>query len=117
VTQYLTEPAVRSTFQFLANAPPGSRLMFTYVLRDFIDGQNTYGQDTLYRRFRVTDQVWRFGLQPADVAAFVGPYTWKVLEDVGAVEYTERYLGPAGRTDPVARIERAVHAMKVLESA
>jgi O-methyltransferase involved in polyketide biosynthesis len=31
VTQYLTEAAVRRTFDFLATAAPGRRLVFTYV--------------------------------------------------------------------------------------
>ena len=39
VTQYLTEPAVRKTLDFLSHAAPGSKLVFTYVLGDFIAGK------------------------------------------------------------------------------
>jgi methyltransferase (TIGR00027 family) len=39
VTQYLSEAGVRSTLDFLAAAAPGSRLAFTYVQNDFIDGR------------------------------------------------------------------------------
>jgi len=35
VTQYLTETGIRTTFGFLAKAPAGSRLAFTYVRKDF----------------------------------------------------------------------------------
>ena len=43
VTQYLTEDAVRTTLAALQGAPSGSRLVFTYVRSDFIDGTNMYG--------------------------------------------------------------------------
>ena len=42
VTQYLTEDAVRATLGALQAAPAGSRLVFTYVRQDFIDGVNMY---------------------------------------------------------------------------
>ena len=41
VTQYLTEDGVRRTLEGLRAAAPGSRLVFTYVRRDFIDGGNS----------------------------------------------------------------------------
>jgi methyltransferase (TIGR00027 family) len=40
VTQYLSAEAVDSTLKRLRQAKSGSRLVFTYVLRDFIDGIN-----------------------------------------------------------------------------
>jgi O-methyltransferase involved in polyketide biosynthesis len=43
VTQYLTEQGVRATFDWLAEAAPGSRLAFTYVRKDFLDGKSFYG--------------------------------------------------------------------------
>ena len=52
VTQYLTEAGVRRTFEQLRAAAPGSRLIFTYVRQDFIDGTNLYGARTLYRNSR-----------------------------------------------------------------
>ncbi len=77
VTQYLTEDAVRTTLGALQGTPPGSRLVFTYVRKDFIDGLNMYGAAILYKRFRQRQQVWKFGLDPEDVAAFVGEYGWQ----------------------------------------
>ena len=64
VTQYLTEDAVRATLGALQAAPAGSRLVFTYVRKDFIDGVNMYDAAILYKRFRQRQQVWRFGLDP-----------------------------------------------------
>ena len=64
VTQYLTADAVHATLEGLRSVAPGSRLVFTYVRRDFIDGVNLYGAESLYRRFRQRQQLWHFGLQP-----------------------------------------------------
>ncbi len=114
VTQYLTEAAVRDTFSVLAKAVPGSRLLFTYVLKEFIDGTNTYGLDSLYQRFRVKSQVWQFGLHSHEVANFIGEYGWQVIEDAGAAEHISRYLKPAGRMEPVAAIERIVYVEKTM---
>ncbi len=57
VTQYLTESGIRATFDFLANAARGSRLAFTYVRKDFLDGQVMYGQESLYKRYVVKNKV------------------------------------------------------------
>jgi methyltransferase (TIGR00027 family) len=48
VTQYLSEEAVRKTFDVLAHAAAGSRLMVTYVRKDFLDGVNLYGAGPTY---------------------------------------------------------------------
>lgn len=109
VTQYISESAVRTVFEFLAKVRPGSRIVFTYITKDFIDGERTYGLERLYQQTRV---MWHFGLQPSQVAAFIGEYSWKELEQVGPDEYRQRYLNPMGRTDTVMEIERMVYAEK-----
>ncbi|MBN2005670.1 MAG: SAM-dependent methyltransferase [Anaerolineae bacterium] len=113
VTQYLTETGVRRTLDYLSQAKPGSRLVFTYVCKDFIDGTARYGLDKLYEIYRVKRPIWHFGLDPARVAAFLEPYGWKEVEQLGGQEYIARYLNPAGRPMPVMEIERVVYAEKV----
>lgn len=113
VTQYLTEEGVRRTFSLLAQAGPGSRLVFTYICKDFIDGTTLYGLDAVYQAYRVKGPLWRFGLEPAQVAAFLGQYAWKELEQAGRQEYVSRYLKPVGRDLSVMEIERAVYAEKL----
>jgi len=112
VTQYLSETAVRAVFEFLANLRSGSQIVFTYIVKDFIDGIKTYGLERLYRQTRVKKQVWQFGMQPSQVAAFIGEYSWKEIEQVGAEEYRQRYLIPLCRTEAVMEIERMVYAEK-----
>lgn len=112
VTQYLSEAAVRSTFEFLARAAGGSRLVFTYVRKDFIDGVTMYGAGPTYQRFRVKQPLWQFGLDPQQVPAFLREYGWEEIEQLGSAEFTARYVAPSGRALPVSEIERVVSAVK-----
>jgi methyltransferase (TIGR00027 family) len=120
VTQYLTEDAVRTTLEGLRPTAPGSRLVFTYVRRDFIDGTNRYGARTLYRSVRKRSRpgrpqksLWHFGLQPEEVAAFLEEYGWRLVEQVGPDELIERYVEPTGRKLKASQIEWSAFAEKV----
>lgn len=112
VTQYLSEEAVRTTFALLAKAPPGSRLVFTYIRKDFLDGVEHYGAGPTYQRFRVKQQLWHFGMDPKQVGAFLDEYGWREVEQLGSAEFHARYVAPTGRAMPVSEIERAVSAVK-----
>jgi methyltransferase (TIGR00027 family) len=112
VTQYLTEAAVRATFQQLSRAAPGSRIDFTYVRADFIDGTNTYGAAGFYRRVRVKSELWKFGLSPEDVGDFLADYGWQLIEQAGPDVFVERYVRPAGRDLTASQIEWSAYAEK-----
>jgi len=112
VTQYLTEDGVRRTLTLLAKAAPASRLVFTFVRQDFLDGTNTYGAEGAYRDFVVRQQVWHFGLAPDRVGGLLDEYGWAEREQVGAAEYQDRYVRPTGRALPVSELERFVLATK-----
>ncbi len=113
VTQYLTEAGIRSTFELLGGAAPGSRLAFTYVLKGFIDGQVMYGQEDLYKQYVVRDKSWLFGMDPEGVVNFLEPYGWRVIEHLGYEELAERYVKPTGRELASTPIERMVYAVKL----
>ncbi len=112
VTQYLTEGGVRRTLEGLRAAAPGSRLVFTYVHRDFIDGSDRYGTRTLYRNTRQRHQLWRFGLQPDEVAGFIADYGWRLVEQAGPDEFVQRYVEPTGRKLPASQLEWSAYAEK-----
>jgi methyltransferase (TIGR00027 family) len=112
VTQYLSAEAVDSTLKRLRQATSGSRLVFTYVLRDFIGGINLYGADALYRRFRQRQQVWQFGMAPQEVAAFLAGHGWQLAEQAGPDLIMRRYVEPTGRQLTVSPIERSAYAEK-----
>lgn len=112
VTQYLTEDGVRRTLEGLRAAAPGSRLVFTYIRRDFIDGTNRYGTRTLYRTVRQRRQLWHFGLQPDEVAGFIGDYGWRLVEQAGPDELIQRYVEPTGRKLKASQLEWSAYAEK-----
>jgi methyltransferase (TIGR00027 family) len=112
VTQYLSADSVGATFEFLHSAAPGSRLAFTYVRSDFIDGTNRYGAESLYRRFRVRSRLWRFGLDPDQVASFIEPYGWQLTEQAGPDYLTEHYISPSGRNLTASQVEWTAYAEK-----
>jgi methyltransferase (TIGR00027 family) len=112
VTQYLTEDAVRATFSYLQSAAVGSRLVFTYVQRDFIDGENLYGAKSAYRRFRVRQQIWHFGLNPDEVSAFIAEYGWRLIENAGPEYFLRYYIEPAGRDLTASQLEWSAYAEK-----
>ncbi|GAA3463617.1 SAM-dependent methyltransferase [Saccharothrix longispora] len=112
VTQYLTEDGVRRTLDFLAGAAAGSRLVFTHVLRDFLDGTDLHGAQALHRRFATGRPLWRFGLHPHRVGDFLDAYGWREVEQVGADELEARYVRATGRAVPISPLERTVLADK-----
>jgi len=112
VTQYISESAVDKVFGFLQNASRGSRLVFTYIRKDFIDGHKLYDLEMLYRQTRLKQEFWQYGMQPGEVAGILDTYGWRELEQVGSAEYQQRYLQPIDRVMPVMEVERAVYAEK-----
>jgi methyltransferase (TIGR00027 family) len=112
VTQYLTADAVHATLAALRPVASGSRLVFTYVRRDFIDGVNRYGAESLYRRFRGRRQLWRFGLAPEEVATFLGGYGWRLTEQAGPDLIRQRYIEPTGRDLTASQVEWSAFAEK-----
>lgn len=112
VTQYVTEAGIRATFDYLAKAPAGSRLVFTYVPKDFIEGENFYGQEYLYNQMLVKDQIWLFGIEPDGLDQFIGTYGWQVVEHIGYDELVDRYVKPTRRDLRSMAIERVVYAQK-----
>jgi len=113
VTQYLTEAGIQETFDFLAKAPAGSRLVFTYVRKDFMDGKVFYGHEFLYKKMLLKHKIWLFGMDPEDVADFLRGYGWRVLEHLGYEELAEVYVKPTGRKLESLALERVVYAEKL----
>lgn len=113
VTQYLTEKGIRTTFDFLAKAASGSRLAFTYIRKDFLDGRVMYGWEKFYKKYVVKDRIWLFGMDPDAWPNFPKDYGWQVIEDVSYNEMVEKYIKPTGRTLASTHIERIVYTEKL----
>ncbi|WP_028202488.1 SAM-dependent methyltransferase [Paraburkholderia nodosa] len=113
VTQYLDEASVRTTLDFLSTAAPGSRLALTYVRQDFLEGRELYGAPAMYRRFVEQQRIWRFGLDPQTLPAFLAPYGWRVLDHPEPEAFERRYIAPTGRSLTCMPLERCVLAQRV----
>jgi methyltransferase (TIGR00027 family) len=112
VTQYLTDDGIHSTFNFLSKAPSGSYLVFTYVTKDFIEGEVLYNQEKLYKTM-VMKNVWTFGFKPENLSEFLNDYGWRLVEDLSYEQLAERYVKPTGRNLETIAIERVVYAEKL----
>jgi methyltransferase (TIGR00027 family) len=111
VTQYLTEQGIETIFGFLGKAASGSRLVFTYIRKDFLDGSSMHGWDSGYKRF-VSGGIWHCGFEPNELPDFLRKHGWTLLEDRGYDELADEYLKPSGRKLASTSVERMVFAEK-----
>lgn len=105
VTQYLSPDAVRTTLAALGTAGEGSRLVFSYIRQDFLDGTNLYGAPSLHRRFRGRHPVWHTGLVPEQLGEWLSDLGWQLVEQAGPSYYRDLYIRPTGRTLAASPIE------------
>jgi len=112
VTQYLTQEGIQRIFHFLAKASPGSYLVFTYVLKDYIEGCSLYNQTFLYKKYVLKEKSWLFGLNPDKIEDFLENYGWHVIEHVGAEDTDKKYGKDLERNLLSTPIERLVFAKK-----
>ncbi|MCO1661178.1 class I SAM-dependent methyltransferase [Pseudonocardia humida] len=112
VTQYLTEDAVHRTLDALSALATGSRLLFTHIRRDFLDGTHLYGAGPVHRRMTGEHRVWHFGVDPGEVGPLLGRHGWTEVEQVGPAEYRAHHPEVALRGLSISEIERCVRAEK-----
>jgi O-methyltransferase involved in polyketide biosynthesis len=109
VTQYVRKHAVESILQYVARAPSGSEIVFTYVPKDVIDGISTaFGADGGARAGR--QYHWVSGFDPAQLPGDLRRLGLDLVEDVGATDHQARYLAPLQPSLNVFEIERIAHA-------
>lgn len=112
VTQYITAEAVDSTLKYISKTSPGSRVVFTYVLKSVIDGtSNLVGADNLMKIMtKKAKSPFIFGLEPSNIKEFLLHYNLSLIEDIGASYHQEKYLKPIGRNLNVSEVERIAFA-------
>jgi methyltransferase (TIGR00027 family) len=110
VTHYLPAEAVDVLFRYVArNAAVGSHMVFTYIHQGVLDGSATFPRagQTL-ATVRGLGEPYTFGFDPAELAEYAAARGLRLVEDVGAREYRERYLRPLGRgEEPLTEFQRA----------
>jgi methyltransferase (TIGR00027 family) len=112
LTQYLEEKRIVKIFEFLSHAHSGSKITFTYVKKDFVEGNNIYGMEEIYKRF-VESKVWLFGMDTDQWPQFLDKYGWRMIEDIGSEDLLNKYIKPTGRIFASTDIERIIYAEKI----
>jgi len=112
VTQYISREAIDNTLKYVARATTGSRIVFTYVLKSFINGSHIPdGLNSLYKfTLKKKNPLWFCGFDPAEMYEYLSQYSLYLIEDVGHEEFLKRYIKPKGRDLTVMEIERTVLA-------
>ncbi len=111
VTQYLTEIAIKQTLSFVGRSAPGSLIVFTYVLKSVVERRSDIpGANKMMDRV-AKSSPWIFGLEPSGIQVFLQPFHLSMLEDIGGMEYQQRYLLPLKRNLPVFPGERILRAV------
>jgi len=107
VTQYISKEANDSTLKYVAQAAPGSKIVFTYILRSFIEGKNIHdGIKTMYKWMVKGFSLWIYGRDPAEIGDYLSKYSLSLIEDIGSEEMKERYMKLVDLGLSVFEIER-----------
>ena len=108
VTQYISKEANDSILKYVAQAAPGSKIVFTYIILSFIEGKNIHdGIKVMYKYMRKKDNpLWIFGLDPSDMENYLSKYSLSLIEDIGSEEMEERYMKLVDLDLSVFEIER-----------
>ncbi|MBC8387825.1 MAG: hypothetical protein H8E13_07230 [Actinobacteria bacterium] len=91
VTQYISKEANDSTFKYIAKTAPGSKIVFTYTLKSFIEGKNIHdGIKIIYKLARQKNNpLWVYGLDPTEIGDYLSKYSLSLIEDIGSEEVRE----------------------------
>ena len=96
VTNYLTASAVDAVLRYVANRASGSRLVFTYVHRDALDGSGKFPDAAkIMSNVSKLGEPWTFGLIPEELPSFLCERGLQLNRDEGAREYRSAYFGKA----------------------
>ena len=112
VTQYLLAESVDETMRFVAEAScPGSWIAFTYVDLGLIRGTKRFpGAGRVMAWSRWSGEPFRFGIDPAQLGAFLQARGFELADEAAGAVYRDRYFTPQGRRLTTNEYDRAVLA-------
>lgn len=98
VTNYLTADAVDTTFRALRRLAKQSAVLFTYVHKAVLEAGTAFaGTTRLHQTLQRVGEQWTFGFDPTELAEYLAHRGFRLVEDIGSVEYRARYLGVSRR--------------------
>ena len=94
VTHYLDSDAVDATMRFVASSSESSEIVFTYIHRGLLDGSGAMSVDpNVVHLLQEAGEPWKFGFYPAELPQYLRTRGLRLIEDLSAIEYGERFLG------------------------
>ena len=92
VSAYLEAEAIDATLAWAASLAPGSALVFDYIDREVVEGDDEpYGAKELKRGVRRTGEPLRFGIPRGGTSAFLAARGFDLVHDLHAEEAKRRY--------------------------
>ena len=93
VSNYLSEHAIDRTFGFVQKFSTGSFIIFTYIHQLVLDDPKAFfGGEKLLNDLAEIEERWTYGFDPDELPEYLKRYGLTVQEDLGAVEYRDRYI-------------------------
>jgi methyltransferase (TIGR00027 family) len=87
VTNYLTAEAVDGVLRQIAQAAPGSVLLFTYIHRDVLDHpERFFGAKKLRSRLQSYGEPWTFGLYLEETKDYLATRGLRLIKDLSVAE-------------------------------
>lgn len=108
VTQYISKETNDNILKYVAQAAPGSKIVFTYVLKSLIEGKdlNNVAKKSYYKWMVKGFKMWIYGLDPKGISDYLSEFHLSLIEDIGSIEMKERYMKKANLGLDVFGIER-----------
>jgi methyltransferase (TIGR00027 family) len=92
VTQYIDKEALNNVLDYLSSIKSESKLLFTYIKKEIIDGSNRSEIDHNIISFaEKMGSPWKTGINPAEIEELLENRSLKLLKDVGAKDYKKLY--------------------------
>lgn len=104
VLSYLTRPAIEGTFTAIKGmVPRGSAIVFDYLTAlAFVPERQSLALKLRFDRARAVGEPYLSGFEPTDLAGFLQPLGYELVEDMGQSEQTTRYF--QHRTDGICPV-------------
>jgi methyltransferase (TIGR00027 family) len=99
VTNYLTAPAVDATFRAMLGLAECSQVLFTYVDKAVLETPGSFeGTNSLNEILGRAGEHWTFGFDPSELPDYLEKCGFRLVEDIGSMEYRARCMGANGQS-------------------
>jgi len=93
VTNYLTQEAIDTTFDFTRKFGSPFNMIFTYVEKEVLNNpQNFKGTKQLFENLKKNEEQWTFGFDPNELSSYLKRFDLTLTEDLNATGYRNLYM-------------------------